>query len=446
MWVGPHVVDDAYITFRYSANIAAGAGFTYNPPDPVLGTSSPGYALLLTPLAATDADLHTATLWLALAADCGTALIGWHLLSLAGWAGAAAIFGVLLAFWPGYVTYSVSGLETPLYNLLIAAVLLCATRGRLAAAGLLAGAAVLCRPDGAVIAAAAVLLVWRQYGIRSAFGMTAAAGILLVPWLVFAMIYFGSVIPGSVAAKALVKLPPEESLRLLGGWFWRGPYWILTPAAAAGIVILIRDTRAVAFRWWTGWWIVYAALFVMTGAFGPYPWYFVPLLPLYFTGIAVFLEMVSRNVPAAPLVRTRLVSAFLALLIVAGASRLPPLRTTLENWAAQREDLYKGIAQRLEPRTCAVAATEIGTIGYYYGGPVLDLVGLVSPRVAGEPTLGTLERERPCWIVTYDDLLESGVAASPIFGAAYHLVQQQPLSATRTLLVYRSREQGQNAR
>ena len=43
----PNTVDDAYITFRYARNIASGVGFVYNAGDPVLGTTTPAYALLL---------------------------------------------------------------------------------------------------------------------------------------------------------------------------------------------------------------------------------------------------------------------------------------------------------------------------------------------------------------------------------------------------------------
>ena len=45
---GPAIVDDAYITFRYAENIAAGKGFVFNPQDgPVQGTSTPLFTLLL---------------------------------------------------------------------------------------------------------------------------------------------------------------------------------------------------------------------------------------------------------------------------------------------------------------------------------------------------------------------------------------------------------------
>ena len=44
--------EDAYITYRYAANLAAGDGFVFTPGERVLGTSNPFYTLLLAALAA----------------------------------------------------------------------------------------------------------------------------------------------------------------------------------------------------------------------------------------------------------------------------------------------------------------------------------------------------------------------------------------------------------
>src|SRR5688572_32962034 len=41
------LVDDAFITYRYVANLVNGNGLVYNPGEAVLGTTTPGYALLL---------------------------------------------------------------------------------------------------------------------------------------------------------------------------------------------------------------------------------------------------------------------------------------------------------------------------------------------------------------------------------------------------------------
>src|SRR5262249_5822801 len=44
---GGFVQDDAYITYRYARNIAQGLGFVYNLNQPVLGTTTPLFTLLL---------------------------------------------------------------------------------------------------------------------------------------------------------------------------------------------------------------------------------------------------------------------------------------------------------------------------------------------------------------------------------------------------------------
>ena len=42
-----YVMEDAYITYRYAQNLAAGNGFVFNPGERVLGTSTPLYAMVL---------------------------------------------------------------------------------------------------------------------------------------------------------------------------------------------------------------------------------------------------------------------------------------------------------------------------------------------------------------------------------------------------------------
>lgn len=44
------LMDDVYITLQHSRNIASGYGFTYNPGEHVLATTTPLYALLLAPI------------------------------------------------------------------------------------------------------------------------------------------------------------------------------------------------------------------------------------------------------------------------------------------------------------------------------------------------------------------------------------------------------------
>ena len=51
VWFGPHLRDDAYITFRYALRLAGGHGFTFNDGERVLGTTTPLYTVILAGLA-----------------------------------------------------------------------------------------------------------------------------------------------------------------------------------------------------------------------------------------------------------------------------------------------------------------------------------------------------------------------------------------------------------
>jgi arabinofuranosyltransferase len=65
-------VDDAFITYRYARNLAAGHGFVYNLGERVLGTTTPFFTLLLTPFAGFGIPLEKVAAVLAVVASLGT--------------------------------------------------------------------------------------------------------------------------------------------------------------------------------------------------------------------------------------------------------------------------------------------------------------------------------------------------------------------------------------
>lgn len=67
---------DPYITYRYARNLASGAGFVYNPGEPVLSTSATLYAPILAAAARLGIEpLHTSLALGALAAFASGALL-----------------------------------------------------------------------------------------------------------------------------------------------------------------------------------------------------------------------------------------------------------------------------------------------------------------------------------------------------------------------------------
>jgi hypothetical protein len=437
LWLGPHVVDDAYITFRYARNIAAGLGFTFNPPVHVLGTTTPLFTLLMVAPALLGWSAAWTALALATVADLVTLACGVVVLERHGWRLAALAYAFGLAFWPSYLTCSVSGMETSLYVALLALTWLAVDYERPGAACAAVAFATLCRPDALI--AAVVLFGWILH--RHPRSSPRCVGIfvaILAPWAIFSLGYFHTIVPASVAAKAHGRLPIRQSLLVFASQFCHGYYGPLTVLAAIGAAILVRSRRAV-FVMAVGWWMLYAMAFVSTGAFSYFRWYFVPLFPLYLATIGVALEAVASRV-----IPRRAMPGIVSLLLIAGgalmATRLPQHRATLLGWANGRESLYESVArENLRGFHCTLAATEIGTFGYYYEGPVLDLIGLVSPEAVGKPIPEILALKRPCWVATYDDHIDPGLLMAADFRDHYELALSRRIGPTRQFLLYRRR-------
>lgn len=212
---GERTIDDAFITFRYVENLVAGRGFVYNRGERVLGTTTPLYTLLL---AAEKALLPRARLPAlarvtnALAGALSVFLLAWigkHALDLPG-LGLSA--GLLWAVSPMAVTFAIGGMETSVYVLLLLAALASYAVGRSEGSVLFCALATLTRPDALLLSVPLLAhMTWqkRQVPWREA---ALYLGVLL-PWVLFAALTFGSPLAHSVVAKsAAYRLGPYSAL------------------------------------------------------------------------------------------------------------------------------------------------------------------------------------------------------------------------------------------
>lgn len=404
---GPKIGDDAYITFQYVRNLTSGLGFVYNPGEHVLGTTTPLYTLLLSGLFLLLGRLGVSIIALSYALnallDGANALLIAHLgHRLTGSRAVGLACAAVWALSSVGIAVSLSGMETPLYVLLILATLLLFLSGRTLPAAFTCSLAVLTRPDGLLLALVLLgflaLRETRKFPLALIVG---AAGI--APWVAFSLLYFGSPIATSVAAKNVVYLiPAGEALRqfahhwaaLVGldlhGWpaylvalALLAPWaWGLAGARHAGrraIVLLLFP-------------VLYLAAFALANK-PMFRWYFVPLEPFYLVGLGAALHRLAHLPRAASARRLASISAIvlvcavlsaqllsLNLLPDPGRSWLTPKRVWLE-----REDLYARVASDINeafpvgPHT-TIATPEIGAFGYYSRARILDTTGLVSPQ------------------------------------------------------------------
>src|SRR5882672_4650282 len=199
-WMAVYQVDDAFIVYRYAANLARGAGFVFNPGERVEGVTCFLWTLLLAPFAAAGLKLPVVTPVLTAAAGCAVVLLlPFVSARLAGrarpdpWDGAAA---VLLAAHPGFAYWSVGALETVPYALLLMLALRDQFEEQARGAGMRSavwlGVASLVRPETPVVAAVLGLgrLIdgpgrsrrERALGVLRWLGLVAA---FFVPFLIF---------------------------------------------------------------------------------------------------------------------------------------------------------------------------------------------------------------------------------------------------------------------
>ena len=279
-----YVCDDAFITFRAADNFVRGLGLRWNVGERVQVFTSPlfmfvfsgPYALLHDPSATPNPDR---AYWLALALSFVLSL--WMLLYLErrlhGRGAFWALYALLMSS-QAFVTFTSSGLETPLVFLLVAVFFgrwlwperrggskpQDRTRPQEAFDFLCAGLVVLTRQDLALMLAPALVHLtvsaWRRLGRRSLVPMLPGA-LPVGAWHLFSLVYFGFALPNSYYAKLGIDAP-RELLWSMGRYYFaeslrEDPISLLVCAAALAVCwtsyrTMLAGAGAFAHLWYIG--------------------------------------------------------------------------------------------------------------------------------------------------------------------------------------------------
>ena len=393
---GPHAIDDAYITFRYSRNLAEGRGLVYNPGERVQGSSTPLWSVSLGLLGAAGISIPAAGVGLGFLCGLGTLLLligaGRQLgEELAGWAAAFAL--TFQFFW---VVLWVSGMETMLFSGLTLALLLKAARENWRGAGALAGLVCLVRYDGAIAAVAVFLvMLWRAGWRRTLVECLWAIGVYL-PWMIFAAWYFGSPIPQTILAKKVINVISwREAFRQCAVYWQYSPeMWVWAPLAAWGAIRAVRNGRAWAvFPLWIA--MDLCAYIAQRRPVTHYPWYWVPLFPAVFLlggrglrdvlGCVGLIPAAGETAVSPNALRAWRAGAIAAIPILFGAGALMIKVPDYGASTLHRERKYQRAAEALAPRLRpgqTIYMGEVGTMGWFLpDARILDSAGLLSPEI-----------------------------------------------------------------
>ncbi len=386
-------VDDAYITYRYARNLASGSGFAYNPPQPVLGTTTPLYTLLLSLAAVLGMDIPSASLVFGGASLFVLAVLFYFFSRDQSRRSMAHLPALLVVFMPGSVL--ILGMETALYAALIYTALYAAAHKRYALAVILAALATLTRYDGILVAVLALFYEWyatKSFPLKNGL---LYAGILL-PWLVYATLTFGSPLPntffaktGELSGNVFVDELSNNVLTLLGFLSLQ-----VVPGWLAGLVLLALCVAAwlagkSAFvRLIAAWCGVYLAAYALLRIRYTFHWYYYPFLPgLLLASMDILQTAREKTLEKfnwlSAQVLTVLVLVPLLLTVALGSLRLLQQADTAPALGS-RNKVYALAAEwicRHTPEQATVAVPEIGLIGWHCDRPIVDPFGLVSPEM-----------------------------------------------------------------
>jgi hypothetical protein len=402
--------DDPYITYRYAENLHTGLGFVYNPGERVLSTTTPLFAIILAGVRFFLGHLPQAANLIGAASLSAGALFLWDISRqwrkpVAGWSA--------LVLYPTFgLLVQTLGSETPFYLTLCLAAIAFYLRNKLSTAAILLALAILTRGDAALLVVV-LAFDWlikhkpkslKELGTLPWKGMAIGAGILIA-WVVFAIPYFGSPLPVTLAAKQGQGLM-EISQGFLPGFFvvlgyykQNFSFWMESLLLAVGIVFLIKQERLWLLL--LGWAVFYFITYSLLGV-TRYFWYYAPLVPATVGMIGLGLEAVKGFIPPSQTGHRFLVwatSLTLTGLAIAQGIYLFQLRNNIDPRLTAYRMVGEWLSQNTSP-TESIGTLEVGVIGYYASPrPMVDFAGLIQPEVAKLFAAHTTYQDTAIWAI-----------------------------------------------
>jgi hypothetical protein len=312
--------------------------------------------------------------------------------------GPALLAALLTASVGSFAAYGPSGLESPLYMFLLVGVFYTAWASRWFAAGMLAGLATLTRPDGVVVLM--MVMAWmvicrKEKGIqlRQFLMIAMAYGLIMVPWTLWRVGYYGHLVPNAIAAKSGMLLWKQIYIGIrYVGQFLLGNLPLLL-LLLVGCAALIRSRRTVRMQGMTPVESLLLILVVGLSAFVAFvggdwmpAWrFFAPIVPLGAMLVAVLWDRYADVIPALVAERRQIAVFAVASMILLYSSLTHPFQVPrVQNWAHQIDGFEEiGLwLKRSLPAETMVAAYANGALSYYSELPTIDMLGLTDEHIA----------------------------------------------------------------
>ncbi len=462
--------DDTLITLAFAKNLAAGRGFVFNSPPPVLGTTTPLFTLIVAGLASIFNQAAISVVAIYLSAFC--------------WLGIAWLFFIFRAEW-GLMNWEVCilalivigsgwisnlGMEAYLFAFLFIFCLSIFWRKRYMFAGFLVGLLFLTRGEGALVFfLLSIAIILEEWRFRKAIDLKSGQKILkliigfalpVALWAIYAHFTFGSFLPNTLAAKQAQgqsglwfsfwqRLTTQwlpawgNSFKIAGVSFLNGWWGILL---IGFFYVLLRKRHWLIL---VGWMIFYAIGYMVLNV-ATYPWYQLPMSFVFnilfgFGLIAIVKLLIKYLKPYALSVTASFltVGLFVYLLTYPTFNDLVTFKgdgrgasyTTLSQWFREHTDSSE-----------SVAYIEVGYLGYYTDNRIIDLAGLVlpdiTPHIAERDFAWGFWHYRPDYYIYLPDFdwALASIRADPRFDQEYQPVATLPGPRSTDFIIFKRQQ------
>ena len=396
--------DDAFITYRYARNVARGEGFVFNPGERIEGYSNFTWVLLGAMAENAGWDPERTAKVVGVAAGIVALLLSWALARKA-WpqCGSGAVLApYFLAMSPVLVQHSVAGLESSVFAALLAAALLLAASSHTARAAHSAGLVVvllllsLTRPEGSLVAGGLLGMRWwlvarhHPHARRRLAAVSATFVLLFTAYIAWRWSYYDAAFPNTFYAKARGGMHGVFDGVQYTLDFTRdngGPLFV-----ALSLIPVLLGSVAPAL--WMGLGVVAGYIVFIVLASGDWMYhyrFFAHVLPvlaaLIAVGLARVLDLVHAGTWRALAVYATAALVLLGTFMGIGNTELRVARAVLpalasHNYLSQNyEELGLWFAENTE-EGATIAISDVGAVGYFSERRILDMFGLIDPRIA----------------------------------------------------------------
>ena len=410
---GTFPIDDAYIHWVYADNMARGDGFSFNTDEPSMGTSSPVFVLVGTLFIFLGLDYYTWTILFSSLLFIGSAILIFLIIRLLledfrgdsslPWRNMFAFMGAsLFAANGNYLWYVLAGMETSLFVFLgLMGLYLYLVRGWDPLTGVVIGLLFWVRITGVSLAFVLFLsdLLRRKFNWRGYL----ATVLTLAPCIALSLHVSGNVLPTGVNAKKITYIDGEWSPERFFHFF-RSIYDYLgnVPAFRIGVLLvtgwLAALPVAVFMRKRAGsqkaltsgavfivasWGAVHVAMYGLTFRTLLHHLRYLAVIYPVIAVLSACAAFSLRLLPGGRILR-HLGAGIMACLLILSVSNIPFWSRIYMSNIRHIREAYVPTARWLASHTppeARVAAFDIGLIKHLSGRYVIDLGGLVDPRV-----------------------------------------------------------------